>query len=332
MTASTPDLSVSGWCCLLGRGLDALRRGCEQGQTSPTAGEVTRRIAAVIVAVCASHGSSTMKAPGRRSAPAPRLVGKSRPACGAIHAPPATESGAPPSLRVHLRHKGLGLHGLARLLLSVVCAAHFGGRGSSAFVVPVLVNQVDGSAECTAALAGRRAYPIVRGACMSTPAAPCLARRQATGGSLAWLCAAAPRAVALLRRGGLAARPGAAAHTVLRQTRGDAGDAEGDVKPERRGGRIGSGSIPSNVQPSGGPNLRAMYLGSALSGFADRMWEFSIPFFTDLAKNPMKSSTRLYPWELGKIAFANADWREALKQFESSWAHIDQKNRPYRAR
>lgn len=146
-------------------------------------------------------------------------------------------------------------------------------------MVPVPVNQVDGSAECTAALAGRRAYPIVRGACMSTPAVPCLARRQATGGSLAWLCAAAPRAVALLRRGRLAAKPGAAAYTVLRQTRGDSGDSEGDVGAERRRGRIGSGSIPSNVQPSGGPNLRAMYLGSALSGFADRMWEFSIPFF-----------------------------------------------------
>ena len=57
--------------------------------------------------------------------------------------------------------------------------------------------------------------------------------------------------------------------SVLSQIRGEARGS--------KGGRQGSG-IPY-VDPPGGPKLRAMYLCQTLSGFADRMWEFSIPFF-----------------------------------------------------
>lgn len=42
-------------------------------------------------------------------------------------------------------------------------------------------------------------------------------------------------------------------------------------------GRQGS-AIPY-IDPPGEPKLRAMYVCQTLSGFADRMWEFSIPFF-----------------------------------------------------
>ena len=58
--------------------------------------------------------------------------------------------------------------------------------------------------------------------------------------------------------------------------------------------------------------------------------EFSIGFFSELAQRSSKKTTRLYPWELGKIAFAKGQWKEALRQFEAAWKHIDQKNRPYR--
>ena len=58
--------------------------------------------------------------------------------------------------------------------------------------------------------------------------------------------------------------------------------------------------------------------------------EFSIGFFSELAQRSSKKTTRLYPWELGKIAFAKGQWKEALSQFEKAWNHIDQKNRPYR--
>ena len=58
------------------------------------------------------------------------------------------------------------------------------------------------------------------------------------------------------------------------------GQTRGDAKDEDRGGgrRIGSGSIPY-LDPPGKPQLRAMYMSQILSGFADRVWEFSIPFF-----------------------------------------------------
>jgi hypothetical protein len=59
--------------------------------------------------------------------------------------------------------------------------------------------------------------------------------------------------------------------------------------------------------------------------------EFSIVFFSELAaQKPKKESAWLYPWDLGKIAFANADWKQVLKQFETAWKHVNQKNRPYR--
>jgi hypothetical protein len=71
-----------------------------------------------------------------------------------------------------------------------------------------------------------------------------------------------------------------ATRTALRQTRGESNDDRRGSTPssEGRGRRTGSGGIP-NVDLPGGPNLRAMYLGQLLSGFADRMWEFSVPFF-----------------------------------------------------
>ena len=53
------------------------------------------------------------------------------------------------------------------------------------------------------------------------------------------------------------------------------GQSRGEAKKE---GQIGSGSIP-NLDPPGKPQLRAMYISQILSGFADRVWEFSIPFF-----------------------------------------------------
>jgi len=58
--------------------------------------------------------------------------------------------------------------------------------------------------------------------------------------------------------------------------------------------------------------------------------EFTIGFFNELAKNPSKKDIWLYPWNLGKIAVANADWKEVLKQLETAWKHVSQKNRPYR--
>ena len=58
--------------------------------------------------------------------------------------------------------------------------------------------------------------------------------------------------------------------------------------------------------------------------------ELSIGLFSELAQRSSKKTTRLYPLELGKIAFANGQWAVALKQFEEAWKHIDRKNRPYR--
>lgn len=64
--------------------------------------------------------------------------------------------------------------------------------------------------------------------------------------------------------------PAAGSRRALALTRRDANGS-------MQGGRQGSG-IPY-VDPPGEPKLRAMYLCQTLSGFADRMWEFSIPFF-----------------------------------------------------
>ena len=59
--------------------------------------------------------------------------------------------------------------------------------------------------------------------------------------------------------------------------------------------------------------------------------EISIGFFSELAqRSPSKKTTRLYPWELAKIAFAKGQWAVALRHFEEAWTHIDQKNMPYR--
>ena len=70
--------------------------------------------------------------------------------------------------------------------------------------------------------------------------------------------------------------------------------------------------------------MEMAWLGTSLG----KEEELSIGLFSELAQRSSKKTTRLYPLELGKIAFANGQWAVALKQFEEAWKHIDRKIGP----
>jgi MFS family permease len=117
------------------------------------------------------------------------------------------------------------------------------------------------------------------GVCMLAPAPSAIASPALWRNSARPCRAPARGGCSLIRWGRHAEEPRAAGSgsgsggTAVGQTRG-----EGKKEGQGDGRRIGSGSIP-NLDPPGKPQLRAMYISQILSGFADRVWEFSIPFF-----------------------------------------------------
>lgn len=154
---------------------------------------------------------------------------------------------------------------LARILACTLCFA--GGRGGNAFMVQPQ------QAACGVVLPGRQALGGDVCSSMSTPSMLVLARRQPTGRTIQVL---SPSSHPLLLR-----RAAETHDAVLTALGGEKGETRGEAKKSGtlyRRGRQGSGSIPY-VNAPGEPNLRAVYISQMLSGFADRMWEFSIPFF-----------------------------------------------------